>query len=275
MARTLLYLAIFSLLSISLNAQNIKVRKVKKLPLKEKAFFPSFAQSGHQILISGKNYQGLSIYNTCRKKKTNITNAPGAGKQPVILDNQIIFREISIDKGKKNTEAKAFLTDKKTTTTIQQLPQKEIDVKPNGKNIEIYKNGSLTQTIKPLGDYFYLWCSVSPDKSRILFTAAGKGTYISDFKGSILSEIGYLNAPEWLNNNWVIGMNDKDDGSEFIASDIIAVHVKSGKRMNLTETPESIDMYPKVSPDSKRIVFHNSKGEVFLMKIKVKNIGKR
>jgi hypothetical protein len=40
--------------------------------------------------------------------------------------------------------------------------------------------------------------------------------------------------------------------------------------MQLSEGTDEIALYPKVSPAGDRIVFQNGKGEIFTMKIKIK-----
>ena len=124
--------------------------------------------------------------------------------------------------------------------------------------------------LAPTGDNYYVWASLSPDNKKILFTAVGKGTFVSDLDGNIIAEAGTLNAPVWINNDWVLGMDDKDDGYIVTSSDLFAVHINSGEKTKITKKTDEIALYPKVSPDSNQILFHNLKGEVFTAKIKIK-----
>ena len=79
-----------------------------------------------------------------------------------------------------------------------------------------------------------------------------------------------LNAPTWLNNEWVIGMNDKDDGDQVITSEIIAVTINGKIRQTLTTPFAKIAMYPAASADGKQIAFNSEKGQIYIMNIELK-----
>jgi hypothetical protein len=266
-------LIFISLLAFSFTfsySQEINVRRIKKLPVKEEAWFPDFGRNKNEILLSGKNYDGLVLYNSiCRKTRT-ISNAQGAGKDFRIDDNgNIIFSETTIQNGKKIESHKIYRTDSKAVENLDDYSP-ERTVKTSGKSISIEVNDE-TVKISPVGDKFYIWTSLSPDRDKIVFTAAGDGTYVSDLQGNIITSLGYINAPVWINNHWVVGMNDVDDGEKIISSDIVAVHIDSGKRENLTKEAGYIAQYPKVSPGGNRIVFHSLDGNIYIMKISLKD----
>ena len=114
----------------------------------------------------------------------------------------------------------------------------------------------------------YIWVSLSPDSKKILFTAAGKGTYICDLKGKILASLGYLNAPVWFNNEYVVGMEDKDDGHQVISSKIVMMSVANNTKTEISTTGK-IAMYPTASGKANRIAYHCENGEIENISIKV------
>ena len=65
-------------------------------------------------------------------------------------------------------------------------------------------------------------------------------------------------------------MNDKDDGSKFLSSDIFVVSADGVNRIQLTNTSDKIEMYPEWSPKSDKIVFNTDAGEIYLMNIAIK-----
>ena len=69
----------------------------------------------------------------------------------------------------------------------------------DGQKIVLAPNGQ---------DESYYWVSLSPDGSRILYSSAYHGTNICDLQGHMLLSIGLLNAPKWLDNNRVAGMQE-------------------------------------------------------------------
>jgi hypothetical protein len=270
--KNLVYLIVFILFTFPSNAQSIKVRKLKKLHVTHEAWFPSFGNNSREVLLTGRNYKGLTLYNTRTRKESVISDEQGAGSKITFRDrNEMIYRVTTITNGKSEFEYKSFNLDDKTHSVgIKTLPG-GIQVSVKGKQIELYSSGEKINTLAPVGNCYYIWASLSPDEKKILFTAVGKGTYIADLEGNVLSELGYLNAPSWMNNEWVVGMDDEDDGEIITSSQVIAIHVPSVKKVNITNGIDEIAMYPKTSKDAERVVFHNPKGEVFIVKIRIKN----
>ncbi len=111
--------------------------------------------------------------------------------------------------------------------------------------------------------------SLSPDASKILFTALGKGTFVCDLEGKIISEIGYLNAPIWYNDNFVVGMVDKDDGLRVVSSKITMRSLDGSVVKELSKANE-IAMYPTASQQAGKIVYNTDIGELLVTEIEIK-----
>ena len=108
---------------------------------------------------------------------------------------------------------------------------------------------------------------------EILSKVAGKGTFISNIDGSSPIRIANLNAPVWLGNEWIIGMNDKDNGERILSSSIEAVSIDGQKHQTLSD-PSTIAMFPAVSTDNSSIAFNSDNGDIYLMKINIKQKAK-
>ena len=148
-------------------------------------------------------------------------------------------------------------------------PSSDITVTTEDLYLVVYKGGTRT-VLNPLGKVpGYIWASLSPSKDKILFTAPSKGTFIADLSGKIISSLGYLNAPVWYDNNWIIGMDDKDNGNDIISSSLILIREDGANRTILT--PDTLKaMYPAVSSDSHKIAYNTSEGEIYIMEIAIK-----
>jgi hypothetical protein len=133
----------------------------------------------------------------------------------------------------------------------------------------IYING-IAKPLKPNGDGNYIWASLSPDKTKLLYNYGGRSTFICDLNGKILAEAGKINAPEWLNSSIIIGMNDKDDGYRVLSSDIVCYSLATGETTALTSTSDAIEMYPLPFPDGERVVYQTLKGQLYLMYLRLK-----
>jgi len=75
-------------------------------------------------------------------------------------------------------------------------------------------------------DASYFWASVSPDEKHIVYTTAHLGTYVCDIDGGNVQCMGRMNAPKWMDNNHVAGMqefytgHDEIDHIRYISRDI-------------------------------------------------------
>lgn len=136
------------------------------------------------------------------------------------------------------------------------------------QKIALYINGE-KKILAPLGEGNYIWPSVSPDGTKLLFTRAGKGTYVSDLQGNIQANLGYANAPQWSpDGKWILFMKDYDNGTDVTSSDIFAYNLLSSQTTQLTDTKDIHEMYPQWSSDGQKVIFNSADGKIFLMELK-------
>lgn len=275
--KNLFILLITATFTLTTGAQSIKVKSIKKVPLEQEAHFPSFGRSSNELFFTGRNYKGLSLYNLKSKEKTvlSLENAAGSDYK-VDEDNKLSYTTKSFQNGRQEIQSKEITLEplKEGFWIFKKTPEpikiNNITAKVDGKKINIFENKTQIRSIAPFEDVYYIWTSVSPDEKHVLFTVPVKGTFVCDLHGNIVHELGYINSPQWMGNDWVIGMNDKDNGHIVTSSDIISVHLPSKKQFNLTEKIEEIAIYPKVSPENDKIVFQGKKGEINIISIKIR-----
>ena len=66
-----------------------------------------------------------------------------------------------------------------------------------------------TRAIQPVRDSNgYLWASMSPDGTRVLFEAASRGLFVCDLNGEIVADLGEFLMPCWYNNDYIIAMSN-------------------------------------------------------------------
>jgi len=156
-----------------------------------------------------------------------------------------------------------------TSGKLEKL-SKNIGIYIENRKIVLIKDGE-KNLLEPFGKGIYIWPSLSPDGTKLLFTKGGKGTYISDLQGNILQEIGYANAPKWsTDGNWLVYMKDHDDGTDFTASDIFVYSVKDKKEYRITATDDRIEMYPSWNEEMTKIVFETTIGIIYIAEIEIK-----
>lgn len=138
----------------------------------------------------------------------------------------------------------------------------ETSVFVENTKLVLFINGERKE-LAPFGKMNYIWPSISPDKSKLLFTCAGKGTFISDLNGKIISELGYANFPSWSpDGNWILYMTDYDDGVKVTSSDIGIFSINTKVKFELTETADEIEMYPNWGSSNQEVVYNTLSGQI-------------
>ena len=131
-------------------------------------------------------------------------------------------------------------------------------------DLNLYRNGEHI-VLKPHGDVNYIWASLSPDQTMILFNTKF-GTAVCDLNGKEIVNVGNVNAPVWFGNDYVVGMNDQHDGYYFTSSNIVIASVDGLERHELTDAKE-MGYYPDVDAKSGRIVYHTENGQIRLLQL--------
>lgn len=284
-------------------AQQIELKSVQLLTGTEKGGFyhPVFSPQGTYLLTTQENYQGLNCHILATSEIKRLTSDLGAGYSVRISEdeNTILYkknefvqnmrysslRKYSLNNAKNieiikptrenivpqiTNNAPAYLLGKKM---VKSSPSQKITplITIENKKMVLYANGT-SRTLTPNGEKeSYFWASISPDSKQIVYTTARGGTFVCDMEGKNVVSIGHLNAPKWLSNSWLVGMNDIDDGHKVLSSHVVAV-TKDGKvrkTFNLPQKP--IAMYPAPSADGKKIAFNTLEGKIYIMEITIKN----
>ncbi|MBT3228448.1 MAG: hypothetical protein HOD43_13205 [Candidatus Marinimicrobia bacterium] len=292
------YLALILAASSGLLAKDIVVVDTQILlgDVSTPYFFPVYTSDGESILITQNAYSGLWIINRSTRELSQITSSQGAGFQPRSLgDGAIIYRHDEYVKGRKFTslhkvdpagkqliaEAARFVSpanmvNDRLIYLVDKMPTILNGVSGQSEgNLEDYTtvlNDKLTlrlfqagteSVIAPQGEGNYIWAEVSPTQDMLVYTKTGRGTYVCDLKGNIISELGYAHAPQWSpNGEYLVYMNDLDDGNQYTASEIWIVSYDAKHSWKITDTPDKIEMYPQWSPNGERVIYHTLNGEI-------------
>ena len=121
-----------------------------------------------------------------------------------------------------------------------------------------------TRNLSPNGNQFsYLWPSLSPDGTKVLYYLAAHGTYVCDLDGSNAHKVGKMRAPVWYDDNTIVGMLDLDDGEFIYASTIVAATL-DGTTQVLTDDA-TIAMYPHAVTG--KIAFSTPAGEAYIINV--------
>ncbi|MCU0377036.1 MAG: hypothetical protein MUC78_02150 [Bacteroidales bacterium] len=300
-------LLILFMITVTTEAQEVRVARTRqiKLPDNDISFVSAVSPDGNRVLVSGPNFKGIYLTGRRGGKVTLISDAPGAGFEPRFSEegHYLFFREDEFPDQKKrssliqydmSTGERRVVADKASDLSSPAVAGNSVHFRSDGKicNVE-FDNVSLKSTgpeifvvsenltpvvyfnsegrpVKPNGDGSYIWASLSPDRSKLLYYFAGRGTFVSDLEGKILFSLGQISAPRWMNNLMVIGMEDHDDGYRVTGSEIVCFSLATGQKLYVTSTPSRAEMFPLPFSDGTNVVFQTPEGEIYFMRLKVK-----
>ncbi|MBR5728077.1 MAG: hypothetical protein IKS64_03545 [Muribaculaceae bacterium] len=278
MKKTVLTLALCA--AVSAGAQVVNVGGIERVNLPEDAATQVAAVSpaGDYLLLSTDTHQGLTKLDLATGERTVITNAPGAGYNVRISDdgNNIVYRQTSInDKKLRQTAVQNYNVATRATEQlvkptrdmkkVQASALKKATMAYATQNYELMVNvDGKARQLTPLGaGKRYIWVSLSPNGEKVLFFVSGDAAYVCNIDGTGLQKLGMLHAAKWLDDNIVVGMNDKDNGEVYTSSEIVAVNLQ-GQRQVLTGN-DMIAMFPQCGGD--KIAFTTDAGEVYMINL--------
>jgi len=302
--RTTVFLAIL-LMTAEAFPQEMRVRGVKRITPEDSGSYllsGALPISGH-LLVSRSGYDGLMLLDTRSGKMQVITGDAGAGYEPAVTaDGKTVFyRSDSFSDNMKyssvysydiSSGAKELLTENGrdvippavSGNAVLLKSEEGARVKQAGPVLKsggeesfvvieemmpVLYRGSERKELMPNGDGFYIWASLSPDGTKILYNYQGRGTFICDTEGEIIHDLGRINAPRWFSDRLVIGMDDRDDGYRITSSELVYYSLGEKKRGILTSTPGRSEMFP-FAAGNRRIAFCTDNGEIYIMKVRVR-----
>ncbi len=283
--------------SMSAMGQVLNVTSIEKVNLPDKAAVAAISPQGDYLLLTSATNQGLTKMDLNTNQCQVLSTAPSAGHNVKISpDGQtVVYREGSFNNKhlrlsslksvnlvtgssqvlvKPTRDLQGYAASATTVGAVnkgkfskkaignakaQNLPVLSIDkgklmVTVDGKTRNLSPNGN---------DFSYLWPSLSPDGTKVLYYLAAHGTYVCDLDGSNARKVGKMRAPVWYDDNTIVGMMDLDDGEFIYASTIVAATI-DGVTQTLTGD-ETIAMYPHAA--NGKIAFSTPAGEAYIIQV--------
>ena len=278
-----------------------KVNELKGLPAGSASVF---INNSNNIVFSSITSDGLYFYDVNKKTVETLNTDNGAGFQFHLAENgkTVVYKSYIMDaSGRRQSsiyeqniaskERKAIVeyarglgsisyhddnllymhhgkVEVHTMKTITSKSEKATAVfTDDDLNLVLLRNNQKV-ILNPLGNGNYIWVSLSPDRQKILFNKAGKGTFVCDLKAKITANLGRLHAAKWADDgNWIIGMNDFDDGQKYTSSQIVLCSVDGKKRQSLELKNHKIALFPDISSNYSKIVFNDEKGKLYIISL--------
>lgn len=280
-------------------AQLIDVQSIEKIALPEGVTVSSatISPKGDFFVIAQNEQSGIHRFDLASKEITTISQKGIPHDLKISSDGAtILFREPRVNENRlRQIALKAFDTKRGAETTIAPFSRDLQGSAIIDNNVVAVNSDKLTaknlnggeakvtmpvasiclgqlcidgKVISPQGTTgnSYLWPSVSPDGTRVVYFLASSGCYIANIDGSNPVCLGSLHAPRWYDNNIVIGMYDRDNGHDIYASRIIASSADGKVKQDLTEDT-SLALFPTITADGDKISYITPAGELFIINI--------
>jgi hypothetical protein len=305
MRATISLLIVF--LSLSVTGQELRMRSVTKVRSDDnrKYMLTGTIPGSRFLLVTEEGYAGLYLLDSRRGEIRQISSDAGSGYEPAITGDgkSVIYRSDTFAEQKKYTSLYKYDLETGETATLMDKERGVLPAAVSGNRVliksdnrssvetsgsELLKGGGddifiviedlvpvlyaggERKPLRPNGEGYYIWVSLSPDKSKIVYNFQGLNTFVCNREGRILYDAGRINSPKWLNDNIIIGMDDKDDGHRVVSSEIVYYSLPAEKRSFLTDTGTLSEMYPFPVSGGKKLAFCTDEGDIYMMKIRVK-----
>lgn len=115
------------------------------------------------------------------------------------------------------------------------------------------------------GEDRYFGGVLSPDGKHMVYNGLHTGLYVKPVDGSAPPvHLGIGTEPRWLpDSSGVVYQVTSDDGHNLMSGDLYTATVNGETVSNLTQTDNSIELSPSVSPDGTRIAFE-ADGQIYV-----------
>lgn len=282
------------------NAQDVKIVRHEQLlkGVESQCYNPVLSPDGQKVLFTQSDYEGLNVYDIADDVVTPLASDRLAGFSPAFSkdgksvyflsqtrENMLVYREmksVNLDGTGMSTvmeKSRGMLHPVAVDGGVVTVSDngRKLKAKSNGgtyaysagKEIVVVKNG-IEKKIAPVPTkYTYIWESLSPDGTKILFYAGGKGAYICDLDGNLVAELGKYTSPAWCGNDYVVAVNATHDGHQYETSQIVLLKVDGSYKKELT-APVSMSMHPTASASGDRLTYNTIDGRLFLMELRIK-----
>lgn len=146
--------------------------------------------------------------------------------------------------------AKAFNGSSVNAMPVATINYGHLDVTVNGK----------TTTIDPQGRGSYLWPSISPDGTKVVYTLSGRGTFVCNLDGSDARYLGHTQAPRWMGNALIVAMDSEDNGQQFTVSRVLVTDLNGTSQV--ISAADHIALYPSASADGSKVAYATADGNL-------------
>lgn len=245
----------------------------QRIDLPEGAAHPVLSPDARLMLFSSADHSGLSVLDLNTGAVERIDDATGAGFQPAFTTDSksVVYRTVGRIDGLTVLDARRYNLNNGNRSTISNYSrstEEAITFTDNTKyaladfnKIRIV-SGDKSLEISPVAEaHSYLWASLSPDGSKLLFCEPFQGVFVADADGSNPVRIAAKgDFPAWVDNTTVTFVLSHDDGYVILDSSLMAVDLND---MSTTKITSDNMLVGESSAAAGKVVFSTLDGNIF------------
>lgn len=264
----------------ALTAQALSVGQIRPVEgLGAGAYHPVLSPDGSTLLFSAVDHTGLNALDLTTGKVSVLDKDAAAGFNPVFSADgkTVAYRTAAVKDGLLCRDLRSYNLAKKAGKQLQGLTRNDVDLdKAAGKTAYaradyreiVVSDATGTRRITPLADaHSYLWASLSPDGTHLLFSEPFSGVYVANADGTEPRKIADKgDYPAWAGDNIIVYVLTRDDGYVTLSSQLIAVDLNDNSTTVIT-SPENI-VGEATAATNGTVIFNTVDGSLYTVTIK-------
>lgn len=245
------------------------------LTLPQGAHHPVLSPDGATLLFSTDSHTGLNAISLTNGKITVVDEGASAGFEPVFSTDgkTVYYRTAEINDGLMYRDVRSYNLAERKGRRLARPTRDKVQLsdyaggeyaEADYKTIRVVKDGKETR-VNPLADsHSYLWASLSPDGTRLIFSEPFQGVFVCNADGTephrLLKKGDY---PAWAGDNTIIAVISHDDGYQILDSRLVTVDTRTGNTTDIT-APDMLVSEATASYNGK-VVFSDINGRMYTL----------
>lgn len=268
-----------AILGAAVSAAAITVSAPQKIETPEGSHHPVLSPDGNTLLFSTQDHTGLKSLDLSTGKTAVIDTDAAAGFAPIfnadgskvfyrtatVIDGLLCHDVRSYDIAKGSAPVKLQSYSRKAPSDLNAVSAKDNYAFADYRDIVLCRDG-VTTKINPIADaHSYLWASLSPDGSHLLFCEPFEGVFVAKADGSQPQRIAAKgDFPAWLSNNMIAFVVTHDDGYVVLDSKLCVVNIASGRTTDITDVDTLVG---EAAAAAGKVVYSDLQGNMYLIQV--------
>lgn len=268
-----------AILGVAVSAAAITISAPQKIEAPEGSHHPVLSPDGKTLLFSTQDHTGLKAMDLTTGGIATIDTDAAAGFAPIfnadgtkvfyrtamLVDGLLCHDVRSYDIAKDAKPVKLQSYSRKTPSNLNTVSANDNYAFADYRDILVCHNG-VTTKIAPLSDaHSYLWASLSPDGTHLLFCEPFEGVFVANADGTQPQRIASKgDFPAWLSNNMVAYVVTHDDGYVVLDSKLRVVNIASSQTTDVTNADTLVG---EAAAAAGKIVYSDLQGNMYLIHV--------